>query len=88
MADIGKVVVSPLNSNIGKVSVRPFNRTTISSPNFKPEINVSIDNIGSLNVSVKSDGDVILYDAETGEYVSSPLNQAQVDIKNINGGNF
>jgi hypothetical protein len=75
-------------ANIGKVVVRPFNRTTISAPNFQPEINVSINSIQSLNVEVKTDRDVILYNAETGEYISSPLNQAQVDITNINGGNF
>ena len=75
-------------ADIGKVVVRPFNRTTISAPNFKPEVNVSIDSIESLNVATKTDGDVILYNAETGEYVSSPLRQAQVDITNINGGNF
>lgn len=74
--------------DIGKVVVRQLNRTTISSPNFEPKINVSIDDIQSVNVSVKQDGDVILYNAETGEYISSPLNQAQVDIKNINGGTF
>jgi hypothetical protein len=60
--------------DIGKVIVRPFNRTTISSPNFQPSLNVTIDDIQSLNVETKNDGDVILYNAETGEYVSSPLN--------------
>lgn len=75
-------------ANIGKVIVRPFNRTTISSPNFQPIINVSIENIENLNVATKRDGDVFLYDAEREEYVSSPLSQAQVNITNINGGNF
>jgi hypothetical protein len=75
-------------ADIGRVVVRSLNRTTISSPNFKPEINVSIDSIENVNVSTKTDGDVLLYDSETGEYVSSPLRQAQVDITNINGGNF
>jgi hypothetical protein len=60
--------------DIGKVIVRPFNRTTISSPNFQPSLNVTIDDIQSLNVETKNDGDVILYNAETGEYVSTPLN--------------
>jgi hypothetical protein len=86
MANIGKVVIGP--SQAKNVIVRPINRTTISSPNFTPRVNVSIENIQSLNVSSKNDGDVILYNSETGEYVSSPLRQAQVDITNINGGNF
>lgn len=74
--------------DIGKVVVRQLNRTTISSPNFEPKLNVSIEDIQSVNVSTKTDGDVLLYNSETNEYVSSPLNQAQVDLKNINGGTF
>jgi len=74
--------------DIGKVVVRPYNRTTISAPNFEPSLNVSINDIQSLNVEFKTDGDVILYDAETGEYKSSPLRQAQVDLTIINGGSF
>jgi hypothetical protein len=75
-------------ANIGKVVVRPFNRTTVSAPNFKPEVNVSIDSIQSLNVEVKTDGDVIIYDAAAGEFKTAPLGEARVDIRNINGGNF
>jgi hypothetical protein len=86
MLNIGKVVIGP--SQPKNVIVRPINRTTISSPNFTPRLNVSIENIQSVNVSSKTDGDVLLYNSETGEYVSSPLRQAQVDITNINGGNF
>lgn len=88
MPDIGRVVVRTFESDIGKVVVRPFNRTTISSPNFQPSLNVSINDVSGLNVQVKTDGDVMLYDAEIGEYVSSPLRQAQVDVQNINGGSF
>ena len=75
-------------ADIGKVVVRPFNRTTISAPNFKPEVNVSIENIENLIVSTKLDGDVIIYNAESGEFVAAPLGEARVDIRNINGGNF
>jgi hypothetical protein len=75
-------------SIIGRVVVRAANRTTISSPNFQPKVNVSIDDIQNVNVSTKKDGDVLLYDSQSGEFVSSPLNQAQIDITNINGGTF
>lgn len=84
--NIGKVVVGP--SQPKNVVVRPVNRTTISSPNFTPRLNVSIDDVQSVNVFTKTDGDVLIYNSETGEYVSSPLSQAQVDITNIKGGNF
>lgn len=74
--------------NIGKVIVRPVTKTTISSPNFTPRLNVAITDIQQVNVAVRKDGDVLLYDANTGSYISSPLDQAQVDLKNINGGRF
>lgn len=88
MAIIGRIVLDPSQKNIGRVSVRPVNRTSISSPNFEPKLNVSIEDIQSVNVSTKTDGDVLLYDSESGEFISSPLREAQVDIKNINGGTF
>jgi hypothetical protein len=88
MSIIGRVVLDPSQKNVGKVLVRTANRTTISSPNFEPKVNVSIDDIQSVNVSTKRDGDVLLYDSQSGEFISSPLRQAQVDLENINGGTF
>ena len=75
-------------ANIGKVTVRPTTRTTISSPNFKPRVNVAITEIQQVNVTSRLDGDTLIYDAASGEYVSSPLTQTSVDIKLINGGRF
>ena len=75
-------------ANIGKVSVRTSNRTTIASPNFVPKVNVAISDIQQINVSSRLDGDTLIYNAVTGEYESSPLSQVQIDITNINGGQF
>lgn len=75
-------------ANIGKVIVRPITRTTIASPNFKPKVNVAITEIQQVNVASRQDGDVLIYDGTSGEFVSSPISQVSVDIKVIDGGKF
>jgi hypothetical protein len=73
---------------IGKVSVRSSNRTTIADPKFKPELEVSIYDLNDVSLTTRQQGDVLLYDVISDDYVSSPLTQAQIDITNINGGQF
>lgn len=75
-------------ANIGKVTVRTANRTTIASPNFEPKVNVSINDIQSVNVSSKQNGDTLIYNVSTGAYESGPISSVGLDIKNINGGQF
>lgn len=86
MATIGRVVVGPTDPK--NVVVRPSNRTSISSPNFNPKMNVAISDITDMNVDIRREGDVLVYDSATGKYISAPLGTAQVDITNINGGRF
>jgi hypothetical protein len=73
---------------IGKVSVRSSNRTTIADPRFKPDLDVSIYDLNDVSLTTRQQGDVLLYDVISDDYVSSPLTQAQIDITNINGGQF
>jgi len=75
-------------ANIGKVVVRPVNRTTISSPNFSPRLNVAISDIQGANVEFRRNGDALIYDSATGEYVSSPLTNASIELNEIHGGRF
>jgi len=75
-------------ANIGKVVVRPITRTTISSPNFNPKANVTLDDITDVDVVSKYDGDVLQYDAANSKFITAPLEQANVNIKNIFGGIF
>ena len=74
--------------NIGKVVVRPINRTTISSPNFNPKVNVSLSGISDIDISVREEGDVLIYNSTTQKYVSGPIDLARVKIDEINGGTF
>lgn len=73
---------------IGKVVVRPTNRTTISAPNYTPKMNVSITDIQGANVTVRRDGDALIYNSITGEYVSSALSGASIQLDEIRGGTF
>lgn len=75
-------------ANIGRVVVRPVTKTTISAPTFTPKLNVAITDIQNVNVAVRQDGDTLIYNATTGNYESSPIQGAQIDINNINGGRF
>lgn len=83
---IGKVVVGP--SQPKNVVVRPSNRTTISAPNYTPKMNVDISNIQGANVTIRRDGDALIYNATTGEYVSSSLTGASIQLDEIRGGRF
>lgn len=75
-------------NNIGKVVVRTNNRTTVSSPNFQTKANVAITDIQGANVAFRRNGDALIYDATKGEYVSSPLTAANIDLNEIRGGRF
>jgi hypothetical protein len=74
--------------NIGKVVVRPINRTTISSPNFNPKVNVSIGDISDFDISIREEGDVLIYNSTTQKYVSGPIDGARISLTEINGGTF
>ena len=73
---------------IGKVVVRPTQRTTIASPTFSPRMNVAIEDIQNMNVVSKNDGDVLVYDALSGEFKASPVNGAAIKLDTVNGGSF
>ena len=75
-------------ATIGRVVVRPITKTTISAPDFTPKLNVAITDIQNVNVTVRQDGDTLIYNATTGNYESSPIQNAQIDVRNINGGRF
>ena len=83
-------ITARLNSpgTIGKVSVRSSNRTTIADPRFKPDLEVSIFDLNDVSLTTRQEGDVLVYDAMSDDYVSAPITGAMIDITNINGGAF
>jgi len=74
--------------NIGKVKIQPNIRTTIAAPTFSPKVNVSISDVQQVNVSTRQDGDTLIYDATSGEFVAGPIEVARIVLNAINGGSF
>ena len=74
--------------DIGRVRITPAVRTTIADPNYKPKPNVAISEISGVNVTTKTQGDLLVYDANTDTYLSSPINTGAIIILKVKGGKF
>ena len=73
---------------IGKVAVRPNQRTTIADPKFTPKPNVSLVELFDTAIDQAEEGDVITYVASTGKFENQPLGNVSVQVPSINGGFF
>lgn len=73
---------------IGKVSVSSPNRTFISDPKYKPKPNVALVELTDVTIESLQDGEVITYNSDDGKFVIAPINQAQINLRNIVGGSF
>jgi hypothetical protein len=93
---VGSVIVQPTiikgttgqQGTVGKVVVRPINQTTISTPNFTPKLNIALSDIQGVNIATLTNGYSLIYDSSQNEFVSKPINTADIEITNINGGRF
>lgn len=84
------MVVARINTPgvIGKVAVRPAQRTTIADPKFVPKPNVAINEINGVDAIAPQDGDVLTYSSATGNYESTQLRDISITVAGINGGAF
>lgn len=73
---------------IGKVVMRPINRTSISSPNFRPTPNVAMSDITDVQFTSKANGDILIYNSSSGKFELNKLTSDQIELNNINGGRF
>jgi hypothetical protein len=74
---------------IGKVAVRPNQRTTIADPKFTIKANVGLVELYDTSISdTVEEGDVITYVASTGKFENQPLGNVSVQVLRINGGFF
>ena len=73
---------------VGKVVVRSTNQTTISAPNFAPRLNIALSDVQGVNVVTVTNGDSLIYDSSLNQFVSKPINTAEIEITIINGGRF
>jgi hypothetical protein len=73
-------------ATIGRVVVRPNQRTTIADPKFTPRPNVGLVELYDTAIDQVEEGDVITYVASTGKFENQPL--TNVTIRIITGGFF
>ena len=73
---------------IGKVVNSPVNRTSISSPNFKPKPNVAMSDITDVQFTTKANGDILIYNSSSEKFELNKLTAEQIGLQNINGGRF
>jgi hypothetical protein len=71
---------------IGQVTVTSPVRTLVADPKFRPKPNVAISEIVGVDVQGQQNGYTLLYDAESDNYVASPIDS--VNVRAINGGSF
>jgi len=76
MADIGKVVISQPN------------RTTITSPNYRPKPNVSFAEINDVSTEGLEDGYTIIFSAANNRYETKTAANLTASVTNIVGGFF
>jgi hypothetical protein len=76
MADIGKVVISQPN------------RTTITSPNYRPKPNVAFAEINDVDTTGLQDNYTIIYSAANSKYEVKSAANLQASVTNVIGGFF
>jgi hypothetical protein len=73
--------------DIGKVVISQPNRTTITSPNYRPKPNVAFAEINDVSTEGLEDGYTIVFSAANNRYETKSAN-LQATITNIDGGTF
>lgn len=76
MADIGKIVISQPN------------RTTITSPNYRPKPNVSLAEINDVDTTGLQDNFTIIYSSANSRYEVKSATNLEASVTNVIGGFF
>jgi hypothetical protein len=76
MADIGKIVISQPN------------RTTITSPNYRPKPNVSFAEINDVDTTGLQDNFTIIYSSANNKYEVKSAANLQASVTTVVGGFF
>ncbi len=71
--------------DIGKVTVFQPNRTTITSPNYKPKPNVALEEINNVFTNGVQDGFSLVYSSANNRY---EMKIATTVLDNLDGGTF
>jgi hypothetical protein len=71
--------------DLGKVTVFQPNRTTITSPNYKPKPNVALEEINNVFTNGVQDGFSLVYSSANNRY---EMKIATTVLDNLDGGTF
>ena len=75
-------------ATIGRVVVRPNQRTTIADPKFTTKPNVGLVELFDTAIDQAQEGDILTYVASSGKFENQPLGNVNVEVANVNGGRF
>ena len=75
-------------ATIGRVVVRPNQRTTIADPKFITKPNVGLVELFDTAIDQAQEGDILTYVASSGKFENQPLGNVNVEVANVNGGRF
>ena len=73
--------------DLGKVTVFQPNRTTITSPNYRPKPNVSLSEINDVVTNGAQDGYLLVFSSVRNRYEISPATSIVGSLP-IDGGTF
>ena len=74
--------------DIGKVVISQPNRTTITSPNYRPKPNVAFSEINDVDTTGLQDNYTIIYSAANSKYEVKSAANLQASVTNVIGGFF
>jgi hypothetical protein len=74
--------------DIGKVVISQPNRTTITSPNYRPKPNVAFAEINDVDTTGLQDNFTIIYSAANSKYEVKSAANLQASVTNVIGGFF
>jgi hypothetical protein len=75
-------------ADIGKVVITQPNRTTITSPNYRPKPNVAFAEINDVDTTGLQDNFTIIYSAANSKYEVKSAANLQASVTNVIGGFF
>jgi hypothetical protein len=74
--------------DIGKVVISQPNRTTITSPNYRPKPNVAFAEINDVDTTGLQDNYTIIYSAANSRYEVKSAANLEATVTNVVGGFF
>lgn len=81
--DLGSVTLR--NTTLGTITVQQPNRTTLTSPDFKPKPNISLSEINDVSTAGVEDGKFLAFNSATNLYeFQTPV----AVIEKVDGGQF